>query len=128
MTERDYRSLLHFSDAWFALGILTEGDLFRYGRAFDEADDKNSEHYRFGAFHDFLRRVRPLSPQLAEALYDLGAADPDQVMGQSIMNVIVTLPECPPSVLERASGSGERHLILAAERHGPRPEQRRRKL
>lgn len=48
---------------------------------------------------------------MAEALYDLGRVDPDPNMGGAMMSAIVSLPECPVNVLEKASVSGEKYLV-----------------
>ena len=111
MKSEDYKALLQFSDAWFTLGVISLDELSHYGAAYEANDDKNTEHYRYGAFLQFLKRVtRPIDPVFADALYELGASDPNHSMGASIMTHIVELPECPPSVLEKALHSGWKHL------------------
>src|SRR3954469_11276101 len=105
----DYRKLLQFSDPWLRLGLLSEDELCALGREYETSEDKNTEHYRYKVFSDYLALHKPLSSEMAEALYELGAEDPDQTMGQSMMSTIVGLAECPARVLEEASASGEKH-------------------
>lgn len=119
---KDYKTLLGFTDQWFSLGILTEDSLQQYGMTYESSRDKNSEHYRYGAFRWYLKEHRPLSASIAEALYELGAAGPDPGMGGAIMADIVSLPECPASVSAKALASGCKHLIREAKRRSLRSE------
>jgi len=116
MNESDYQKLLQFGDQWLLLGLLTEADLRELGREYEGGEDKNTEHYRYGVFRKYLTSHRPLSPQMAEALYELGKVDPHPAMGGAMMHDIVNLEECPPEVLEKASNSGEDHLVKAVRR------------
>jgi hypothetical protein len=116
LTDRDYKTVLRFSDSWFTLGIVDNEELRQIGAAFETSDDKNDEHYRYGAFLRFLRKHRPVSMEMAEALYDLGDSDPDYGMGGSIMHQIVILPECPEVVKEKALLSDRKHLVRIVQR------------
>jgi hypothetical protein len=113
MSRHDQRQL-GFSDRWFQLGLLTDEGLCALVSEYEESDDKNSEHYRYRVFRNYLSAHRPLPPETADALYQLGLEDPDQGMGGAMMHDIVGLTECPSGVLERASTSGEKHLVKAA--------------
>jgi hypothetical protein len=116
MNQRDYQRLLQFSDSWLMLGLLSEDKLCKLGHEYEQSDDKNTEHYRYRIFQEYLSSHRPLSASMAEALYELGAEDPDPVMGGAMMRDIVSLAECPVNLLEKASASGEKHLVKAAKR------------
>ena len=116
MNQRDYLKLLEFSDQWLSLGLLTEGELSVLGHEYEASEDKNTEHYRYGVFKKFLASHRPLPAQMAEALYELGRNDPDPAMGGSMMLDVVGLAECPDTVLEKASASGENYLVKAVKR------------
>jgi hypothetical protein len=113
MEHKDYQRLLEFSDQWLWLGLLTEDKLRTLGQEYEAGDDKATEHYRMRVFNEYLGSHRPLSPQVIEALYDLGWTDPDPTMGGWMIRVLVDLEECPPGVLERASASGQNHLVKA---------------
>jgi hypothetical protein len=116
MNQRDYQRLLQFSDSWLMLGLLSEDKLSELGHEYELSDDKNTEHYRYRIFQEYLTSHRPLSASMAEALYELGAEDTDTVMGGAMMGDIVSLAECPAQVLEKAYVSGEKHLVKAAKR------------
>ncbi|AHG92899.1 hypothetical protein J421_5364 (plasmid) [Gemmatirosa kalamazoonensis] len=106
-----------FGDAWFALGLVTPERLAALRAEWASGEDRSPEHYRWQAFVEFLAERRPLSAELAAALYELGARDPDaHGMGAAMRHRIVELPECPASVLAAAAASGERHLVRAVER------------
>lgn len=115
----DVGKVLGFTPAWYALGVVTDEFLVRAWARWEAGEDPNTEHYRWWAFGEFLAARRPLLPDLAAALYELGAADPDSGMGGSMMAAIVHLPECPPAVLDAAAASGQRHLVRAVARHRP---------
>lgn len=118
MNQREYQALLQFSDQWLRLGLLTEGELCSLGQEYEAGEDKNAEHYRYRVFRRYVSSHRPLTPQMAEALYELGGQDPKPAMGGAMMRDIVGLAECPAGVLEKASASGEKHLVRAAtQRH-----------
>ena len=107
---------LRFTSDWFALGVVDKCLLDELMVEWDKGDDPNPEHYRLRAFRLFLSRVRPLTPSLAAALYDLGASDEDPVMGGSMMLHVLHLDECPEELLRRALASDQRHLARAARR------------
>jgi len=118
MPRPNYLTLLQFGENWLRWGYLSVESLEALGREFEASDDKNAEHYRYRAFREFLACRRPLSPEMAEALYRLGDEDPDLSMGGTMMADIVALPECPVSVRERAASSGRPHLVSLARRSG----------
>jgi hypothetical protein len=107
---------LGFTDAWFALGVIDKCLLDELMVEWEKGDDPNPEHYRYGAFGKFLSRVRPLSPSLAAALYDLGASDADVGMGTAMMNLVLHLEECPEGLLRRALTSDRPYLARTARR------------
>jgi hypothetical protein len=112
----DIGALLGFTPAWYALEIVDQAFLARARAEWDKGEDRNTEHYRYRAFREFLAAHRPLSSQLAVALYELGAADAEQGMGEAMMVDIVFQPGCPEVVLSAAAASGRRRLVRAAER------------
>ncbi|WP_157369909.1 hypothetical protein [Zavarzinella formosa] len=112
----DFGERLGFTPAWHAFGVADAAFLERARAEWDKGEDNNPEHYRYRAFCEFLAAKQPLSPELAIALYELGATDADQGMGGAMMAVIVRQPECPEEVLAMAATSGRPHLIRAVER------------
>jgi hypothetical protein len=94
-------------------------DMFdRMMAEWEKGEDHNPEHYRYWAFREFLTGHRPLTPEQAKALFELGASDADEAMGGAMMADIVYLPECPAEVLDMAIASGRKHLVRIVERRG----------
>lgn len=110
------RTVLHLTEPWFVLGVLTDEQAIQLAAACVESDDRHPEHYRWRTFTEFLIKHRPLPPALARALYSLGEHDPDGQLGSSMMATIVRLSECPPEVLAAAIASGRPHLVELTER------------
>lgn len=116
MPDVEFAQLLGFSQTWFALGVVNDAVVARCRAEWDKGHDYNTEHYRYGAFREFLAKHRPLTPELAVALYELGAADPDWAMGGAMMADIIRLSEGPRSGLDSAQASGRKHLVRLVER------------
>jgi hypothetical protein len=117
----EFARMLGFTPAWFALGVVDEAVLALHRVEWDRGEDHNTEHYRYGVFRSFLAARRPLPPELAAGLFELGAADPDGSMGGAMMADIARLPECPPAVLNAALASGRKHLVRIVERRRAEP-------
>lgn len=112
----NFAAQLGFTPAWFAAGVVNEEILARIKVAWDESDDRNTEHYRWGAFCDFLRSAPALSPALATELYALGEGDPDQGMGGCIMTRVLGKPGCPRSLIDAARKSARPYVAKIAQR------------
>lgn len=111
MPNKDYKTILGFSDAWLSLGILTDDELQQFGKEFDTGNDPHTEHYRYRAFVGYMMTRRPINEETALALYELGTTDPDRLMGFAIMICILNLPECPEAIFETALKSDDGYLI-----------------
>ena len=107
---------LHFTEAWFDLGILTADMLKQLESEYRTSNDKNPEHYRWRAFNEFAKSKRPLDANTAKALYELGNHDPDFQLGGSIMAEILRMEECPDELIEMAFRSNREHLVKIASR------------
>lgn len=101
---------LEFSKEWVDLGIITPAKLEQLEAEWAMGEDKNTEHYRWSAFIDFVKSKGYLDEVIAKALYNLGANDPDGTMGGSIMAHILRRKDCPKDLLELASTSEEKFL------------------
>lgn len=117
----EFARMLGFTSEWFALGVVDSTILTRQRVEWDKGEDDNTEHYRYGAFREFLAARRPLTPELAALLFELGKADPDWTMGGAIMADVVRLPECSRTVLDAALASGRKHLVQIAQRRMAEP-------
>lgn len=114
MTYQD--NPLKLTETWFSVGIMTPERLNRFREEWAHGDDKHPEHFRWRAFLEFVAERRPLEPQTAAALYELGERDLDVTMGGSMMACILRLPECPAVVIEAALRSKRKHLVKIASR------------
>ena len=101
---------LEFSQEWIDLGIITPAKLKQLEAKWATGEDTNTEHYRWGAFLDFIESKESLDENTARALYNLGANDPDGVMGSSIMAHVLRRKDCPNDLLELAAKSAEKFL------------------
>ena len=106
----DIFSELEFSQQWIVLGIVTPTKLRELEAKWATGEDRHTEHYRWGAFLDFVDPKLSLDPDFAKALYDLGANDPDTTMGGSMMAHILRRGDCPRDLLESAAKSERRFL------------------
>ena len=78
----DTATLLRFfgyTDAWLRLGIVDDCFLRLQFAEFQESEDKNHEHYRCGAFLQFLGRKEDLSDEEVTAIVHLRDDGPDSV-------------------------------------------------
>jgi hypothetical protein len=111
-----FAQLLGFTSAWFTIGVVDDSVLAGLQVEWNKGQDDHPEHYRYWAFREFLAAHRPLAPELAARLFDLGSADPDRAMGGAIMADIIRLPECPAEVMDAALASDRPHLARIVER------------
>ena len=56
---------------WLRLGIVTEANLRKQFTEFERSEDKNTEHYRCGAFRDFLSRHEAIPDETLRELLAL---------------------------------------------------------
>jgi hypothetical protein len=124
MESMDIFRKLEFSQEWIDLGIITPSKLKQFEAEWAKGEDTNTEHYRWRAFLDFIEPIKSLDENIARAFYNLGANDPDSVMGGSIMANVLRRKDCPIDLLELAAQSEEKFLRkianerLAAKGHG----------
>jgi hypothetical protein len=69
---------LGYNHAWLEAGVITPEILLEQWRVFQTSDDQNAEHYRHGAFVQFLGRQTVLPDALLEQLL---ALEDDDAMG-----------------------------------------------
>ncbi|WP_254507530.1 hypothetical protein [Anatilimnocola floriformis] len=107
---------LGFTPAWFAAGVVNDEILARIKTVWEESDDRNTEHYRWGAFCDFVKSRPTLTPELANELYSLGNNDPNPSMGGCLMARVLGMPGSPRSLIDAARKSNRPHVAKIAER------------
>lgn len=95
--------------------------LEEFKREYESGLDVNTEHYRWRAFSLFLEENALLPSEILINLYKLGADDPDNIMGGSMMRELLNRKDCPLELIEAALQSDENFLVKAAhwalERH-----------
>ena len=101
---------LEFTQERIDLGIVDPDKLHLMELEWNSSDDKNTEHYRWRAFLDFMQSQEFLDPIIAKRLYDLGASDPDSAMGGSMMAQVFRRKDCPVDLLRVAAESEQKFL------------------
>jgi hypothetical protein len=110
MEATDILRKLGFNQEWIDLGIITTDKLRQIEAEWTTSDDRNTEHYRWRAFLDFIQSKHSLDASTARRLYSLGASDPDSAMGGSIMAHILRRQDCPEDLLRVAANSEKQFL------------------
>src|SRR5947207_15528892 len=101
---------LEFSQEWIDLGIINPAKLNQLVGEWTSSDDRNTEHYRWRAFLDFVQSQNSLDEITARRLYNLGATDPDVSIGGAIMAHILRRKDCPQDLLRLAAASDKKFL------------------
>jgi hypothetical protein len=73
----DLMKRLGYSDSWLDAGVVTEASVRSQYVAFETSDDKNPEHYRDRAFHEFLENCTRLSDFQLDQILALRDDGPD---------------------------------------------------
>jgi hypothetical protein len=107
---------LEFNEEWIVLGIITPAKLKVLEAKWTTGEDPNTEHYRWGAFLEFVDSRQFLDADTARALYKLGANDPDTTMGGAMMAHILRRQDCPKDLLESAAKCEESFLRKIANK------------
>jgi len=77
---------LGYTRLWLDYGVLTIEYLLAQEQEFDnsDSDDKNTEHYRYGAFKNYLSSKSKLSDKEFENYLKLTLADDDTLMASAV--------------------------------------------
>ena len=68
---------LGFTEEWLKYGIISENRLLQLYNEIQSSEDKNAEHYRAYAFHEFILSKQSLSDSEIEAYFSLNDDGPD---------------------------------------------------
>ena len=104
MTEKELTNKLAklgYTNLWLNYGILTIQQLISQEQEFDNSEDKNTEHYRCGAFVDFLQNRIKLSDTDFDNLIVLILQDEDESMANAITVTIFETIELTDSQFEK---------------------------
>ena len=122
MTDSEaFAVMIGFTPPWWKLGVVDDAGIARQRAEWNQSEDHYPEHYRYRTFREFLASQLELTADLATALFELGASDPDDAMGGAMMADIVRHPDCPANVLDAALASGRQHLLRIAQRRRAKP-------
>jgi hypothetical protein len=69
---------LGYTSPWLDWGFVDEPYLRAQYAQYTSTDDKNQEHYRCGAFREFLRRHSRLSDEVVDRIFRLADDGPDR--------------------------------------------------
>ena len=93
---------LQFTKEWIEIGVVDSENFVRYKKRYLEGENTCTEHYRYGAFRDFIRKNKKISPETLSAIYNLGKNDPDRAMGKSMRIDIIQRIDCPKELIDMA--------------------------
>ncbi|OCQ22247.1 hypothetical protein A7985_10720 [Pseudoalteromonas luteoviolacea] len=77
MSVESAMSRLGYSVEWLSLGILTEDYILAQYAEIENSEDKNAEHYRCGAFTDYLNSKKELTDFEVHNVFKLRDNGPD---------------------------------------------------
>ncbi len=81
-----------------------------------KGEDPCSEHYRWGAFHKFMKQNKFIDISSFQILYDLGENDANYAMGRAILFELVDRIDCPLELIDRVINTGDFTLSKHAEK------------
>lgn len=84
--------LLGYSRKWLEYGILDQKELKIQIKEFEESDDKNTEHYRYGTFINWLQKKDSLTLREIKNYIELAKDDEIETMGGSAIKELFKSP------------------------------------
>lgn len=94
---------LQFSQEWIDAGIVTTNNFTLIKQEYLKGEDEATEHYRYGAFHAFMRSNKNITSAKFYILYKIGKGDLDYSMGRAIIFDIIKHSDCPKEIIEIAT-------------------------
>jgi hypothetical protein len=101
---------LGYGPEWLEYGLIDEALLRKQSDQYDSSDDKNTEHYRYAAFRDFLSKSAALDAMLIDRYIHLAQLDEDPTMAQSALILLAEHPHLTEAQLDYLS----KHPAFAA--------------
>ncbi len=108
-----YCSRFKLSDGWFALGLIKREELCAHASEFIATGDRNTEHFRWKQFLEFLESRQSLGEEEMKKLYELGKIDSDRSMGESMMIRMLKHGNCSNALLAQAAESKRKSVRVA---------------
>lgn len=103
MTENNLK-LLKYDQLWLDYGVLTLDLLQNQVKEFSHDKDKNTEHYRYKAFINYLGSQSTLSDELVNKLFEIIKIDPDIFMASAMALDILKTKAITESQFKMVSG------------------------
>ena len=90
MTEKSKSNLrlLNYHQNWLEFGFLTIDNLTNQVISFDNGDDKNTEHFRYQSFLDFINAHQHFTNTQMEQFIILVNQDVDNIMAESALRAL----------------------------------------
>lgn len=80
----DKLNRLGYTQSWLDFGILTEENLNNQTEHYNASADKNSEHYRYQTFKNFLELQPQVDNNLINKLFKIIQQDSDESMARAM--------------------------------------------
>jgi hypothetical protein len=105
---------IRFTQKWIDLGIIDPEKFAKIKLEYLKGEDRNTEHYRWGAFRDFLQKNKVILNEVFYQIYDLGKTDPDYPMGRAMRFDIIKRSDCPVELINLATEDKDKALSKRA--------------
>lgn len=101
MAIQSQLKILGYHQNWLDFGILTPEILTLQIANFHNGDDKNTEHFRYGCFMDFIRRNEQFSDVQIEHFITLAQQDDDNLMAGSALKMLFESQKLTPTQFDK---------------------------
>jgi hypothetical protein len=91
---------LSFSKQWVDTGIVTADSFTKIKKEYLKGEDRNAEHYRWGAFKAFIKKNDLIDTDKFYTIYGLAKNDPDYAMGRAMIFEISKRSDCPEKLID----------------------------
>ena len=106
--------LLKFNQKWFDLGLLNEESSENLIYKFENSEDKNTEHYRWKIFKDFLDMNSKIEEKKMYQIYELCKNEPDNMLQDSMIHSLIRRSDFPLDLLIKESYSDIKSISKVA--------------
>lgn len=100
MTSQTDLEKLEYTQNWLDFGILSEEFLVKQLAEFEQGEDKNTEHFRYATFSQFIRKHDRFSDLQVQNFIHLVEQDNDNLMAGSALKGFYQCGKLTPSQFE----------------------------
>lgn len=108
---------LNYDARWLDYGLLSEEFWQNQYSIYLASDDKNTEHYRYGAFQTVLRNHEVLDEVALNHYIELALADTDRTMGDAALGQLLQWPRLSDEQLRQLSSHPAYNLPFLRKLH-----------